>query len=99
MSVSTKRTVVKLIAIDAVAGPEAHYFALSSVLESFETFELALPIRERDEILGHQSAQGAALLRRANARPEIHLVGDGNGDVLHALVSHRLTEIVIHSTG
>ena len=89
---STNRTPVQLLAIEAVASAEAIDLLLDVPLLSLKPRKLGLPLRERAQVLGNEAANGAAPLRRADPRGAIDVVGNGNSDIRHcASQYHRHT--------
>ena len=92
MFVSANRTPVQLVAIEAVASAEAINLLVNALLFSLEPDKLALAIRERAQILSDEAAHRAAVLRRADPRGAIDVVGNGYGDICHcASQYHRNT--------
>ena len=80
---STKRTPVRLVAIDTIASAEATDLALHALLLRLEPRELSLPLRERAQVLGYKPTYGTATLRGAYPRGTVDIVRDRNGYVSH----------------
>src|SRR5687768_12030506 len=83
MFVSTKRTVVELVAVETVAPVEVPYLVLYPPLQSLQPLELGILRRQSFEELSHKRTQRPALLRGADSRAPIHLVRHCDSDVLH----------------
>src|SRR6266516_4527722 len=83
MLVSTNRTVVELVAVEAVAGAEAADLALALLLLSLEPGELCLASGQRAQVLGDERADRGAALGGADPRVAVDVVWHGDRDVLH----------------
>jgi hypothetical protein len=64
--VSMNRTAVDLVAVEAISRAEAIDLPLDLMLLGLEPVELGVPIRERAQVLGDESADRAAVLRGAD---------------------------------
>lgn len=91
---STKRTVVKLVAVESVRGPEASDGLLELMLPSLEPAKIRLLLGERAQILADERADRSAALGGADPRRPIDVVGHGDSDVLHQPSLHIYTDPV-----
>jgi hypothetical protein len=82
--VSTKRTLVRLLTVESIARAEGANLGLHASLLRLEARELVAAPGERAQELGNESAYRAAALGGADASTPVHIVGNCNGDVLHA---------------
>src|ERR1051326_8136563 len=85
MFVSTNRTPVQLVAGEEVAGPEALAFAEHVVLLCLEPGELRLALSQRAQVIGDESADGAAAFGGTHPGDPVDLVRDGYREILHGI--------------
>src|SRR6266508_3846432 len=85
MLVSTNRTVVELVAVEAVACAEAANLGLDLLLLGLKPGELSLAPGQRAQVLSDESAGGGAAFGGANPRVAIDVVWHRDRDVLHGL--------------
>src|SRR5215216_5636395 len=90
MLVSTNRTVVELVAVEAVACAEAADLALDLLLLGLEPGELRSSPRQRAQILANQRADRGAAFGGADPRVAVDIVWHGDRDVLHGM---RLSQL------
>lgn len=87
-----------LVALEAIASAEAIQRRECRLLKRLESGELGSASVEIAQVLSHEGAHRPALLGRTNARAPIHVVGDRDGDVLHAdRLAHKTTASQNHS--
>lgn len=92
---STKRTPVQLVAIEAVAGAEATDLALDASLLSLKSREFLVVLGERAQILGDETAHRATALCRTDAGGTIDILWNGDGDVGHCVSQYHM--YTVHS--
>src|SRR6266545_6896020 len=90
MLVSTNRTVVELVAVEAVACAEAADLALDLLLLGLEPGELCLAPGQRAQVLANERADRGASLGGSDPRVAVDVVWHGDRDVLH---SPRLAQL------
>src|SRR5919197_2598335 len=90
MLVSANRTVVELVAVEAVACAEAADLALDLLLLGLEPGELRPPPRERAQVLANERADRGAALGGADPRVAVDVVWHGHRDVPHGV---RLSQL------
>lgn len=78
MFVSTNRTPVNLVAIQAVAGAEAADFGEHLVLLGLQASELHILVAQGTQVTRDETADGAAGLRRPNPRRPVDIVWHRN---------------------
>src|SRR6266540_7534033 len=83
MLVSTNRTVVELVAVEAVACAEAADLALDLLLLGLEPGELCLAPGQRAQVLANERADRGASLGGSDPRVAVDVVWHGDRDVLH----------------
>src|SRR5215211_7391390 len=83
MLVSTNRTVVELVTVEAVARAEAADLTLDLLLLGLEPGEFCLARGQRAQVLGDERADGGTVLGGADPRVAVDVVGHGHRDVLH----------------
>src|SRR6266498_3938978 len=90
MLVLANRTVVELVAVEAVACAEAADVALDLLLLGLEPGELRLPPGQRAQVLANERADRGRALGGADPRVAVDVVWHGDCDVLH---SRRLSQL------
>src|SRR5438876_644736 len=78
------RTTVDGVAVETIARAEACDLTLNLALLRLEPRHLALALGERAQVVRHESADRGAAFGGPDPCCAIDLVGDGDGDVLHA---------------
>ena len=78
------RTVVDLVAAKPVARAELAYLGLHLMLQRLQPRELFLPPGQPFEIRDDQRAHRRIALRRRDPGVAVHVVGHGDGNVLHS---------------
>ena len=81
---STNRTLVDLIARNAVGCSEGADLTGDAPLKVSEALELGVSIVDAFEEIADQAAHRRALPCRLHASAAVDLVGDAHGDVLHS---------------
>ena len=82
---STKRTVVNPIAIQARAGPKRDDLMLHYTLLRFEAGELVVGRDQRAQIAGHECAHRGAELGGPHPGLPVYVGGNRDRDVLHSI--------------
>src|SRR5215211_1993108 len=90
MLVSTNRTVVELVAVEAVACAEAADLALDLLLLGLELGELRPPLRQRSQVLANGRADRGPTLGGSDPGVAVDVVWHSHRDVLH---SWRLSQL------
>ena len=80
---STNRTVVELVAVDAVARAESSDLTLDLLLLGLEPGELRVPPSERAQVLAYERADRGAALGGADPRVVVDVIGHRDREVLH----------------